>query len=335
MQKNILIILGIFLVLIIFGCTEEFNSSINSQSGDLHYGYFARISSTDYFFSKRIIPTVTGSQIYEPIVNWEQSLGEPFVDINANGVYDDGVDTFDTLQHDLNGNLSYDSPDDPWSEGIPFDDIDGNGIFRENTGERITGYEVGLPYADFNNGGTRDIRLDGLYGVFSFNWANYYGARSYAIKRESAVYQFISDSGMVYDLPFAFESVLGAVVISDTGMFYRRPPFVVPLLDSGAVVLAETDFSFYIPHLDTGAVYQRLISYPKSLSVDGTTFNDLLLCQLTHEKQRYGFYFSREQGLLAYEYSLLTNPHVVEYHTIEYYFRKIDGDEPLVFPTSR
>ncbi|MFH1699809.1 MAG: hypothetical protein ABIE07_04400 [Candidatus Zixiibacteriota bacterium] len=333
MQKRLVLIFGIIIILIVFGCAKEFESGLNSQANDLQYWYFARINTSDYYFAKRIVPTVTGTQIFEPIVNWEQSLGEPFVDLNADGVYDENIDTFDTSLHDLNGNLSYDSPTDPWSEGIPFDDIDGNGLFRENTGERITGYELGMPYADFNNGGTRDIRLDGLYGVISFNSVPYYGARSYAIEQESAYYQFISDSGISYDLPFGYESILGSIVISDTGMFYRLPPFVVPLLDTGAIVLSERNFEFNYP--DTSAVYHRLIDYPKTLSVDGLTFNNLLYCQLTHENRRFGIYFSREQGLMAYEYSILTNPYVVKYHTIEYYFRKIDGDAPLVFPTSR
>ncbi|MEE9443661.1 MAG: hypothetical protein V3V99_13435 [candidate division Zixibacteria bacterium] len=333
MQRTILFIFGIILILIIFGCAKEFESSLNSQEGGLYYGFFARINASDNFFSKRIVPTVTGSKIFEPIVNWEESLGEPFIDINANGIYDAGIDSFNVSIHDLNGNLAYDSPDDPWSEGIPFDDIDGNGLFRENTGERITGYVAGMPYADFNNGGTRDIRLDGLYGVLSFNSVYWYGGRSYAVKQEPASYQFISDSGLTYDLPFGFESVLGAIVIWDTGMYYRRPPFTVPLLDTGKVVPSERNFEFNYP--DTSAVYHRLVSYPKTLTVDGMTLSNLLYCQLTHESRRYGFYFSRDNGLVAYEFWILSNPWYDEYHTIEYYFRRIDGDEPLVFPTSR
>jgi len=100
----------------------------------------------------------------EPVVNWEKSLGEPFTDINGNGVYDPGIDEFimcldiDSNQ-DLNRNNKYDGPDDPWQPGIPFDDIDGNGVFRQNPDDPYINYEAGLPFADFNLNGQRDSAL--------------------------------------------------------------------------------------------------------------------------------------------------------------------------------
>jgi len=62
----------------------------------------------------------------EPFVDYNEDgfFGEPFEDVNRNGIYEPFVDNFDTAAHDLNGNGVYDD-----NIGEPFSDLNGNGIW--------------------------------------------------------------------------------------------------------------------------------------------------------------------------------------------------------------
>lgn len=96
----------------------------------------------------------------EPFVNGDSVIGEPFTDINGNGVYDEGIDGFDRVNDDLNHNGDYDGPGVPgwtpnqWVPGIPFEDRNGNGLF-DNPNENTT-YDPGEPFVDLNGNGIWD-----------------------------------------------------------------------------------------------------------------------------------------------------------------------------------
>ncbi|MGB5139115.1 MAG: carboxypeptidase regulatory-like domain-containing protein, partial [Candidatus Zixiibacteriota bacterium] len=75
---------------------------------------------------------VTNVDVAEPYTDGDLVLGEPFTDVNLNGVYDAGIDIFTmavdpAVNQDLNRNSRYDSPTDPWLPGTPFRDLNGNG----------------------------------------------------------------------------------------------------------------------------------------------------------------------------------------------------------------
>jgi len=94
----------------------------------------------------------------EPYIDGDSVLGEPFTDINANGVYEVGVDIFvitndPIVNQDLNHNGRYDGPLDAWTPGIPYRDRNGNGIYDYPNNV----YDPGEPYTDVNGNGRYDL----------------------------------------------------------------------------------------------------------------------------------------------------------------------------------
>ncbi|HUU46602.1 MAG TPA: carboxypeptidase-like regulatory domain-containing protein, partial [Acidobacteriota bacterium] len=69
----------------------------------------------------------------EPFIDGDVSLGEPFTDVNRNGVWDGlgvlpGYPLGEPFQ-DLSIDGKYQGPQDRWVEGVPFRDLNGNNIF--------------------------------------------------------------------------------------------------------------------------------------------------------------------------------------------------------------
>lgn len=94
----------------------------------------------------------------EPYVDGDSVLGEPFTDLNSNGIYDVGVDVFvmssdETVNQDYNHNGKHDGPFDTWTAGIPFLDRNGNGIYDAPNSQ----YDIGEPYVDLNGNGQHDL----------------------------------------------------------------------------------------------------------------------------------------------------------------------------------
>jgi outer membrane receptor protein involved in Fe transport len=92
----------------------------------------------------------------EPYIDGDSVLGEPFIDVNANNVYDAGIDIFvmgtgdDNM--DLNHDGRYNGPLELWEPGIPYLDRNGNGIYdRPNFI-----YDTGEPFTDVNGNGLWD-----------------------------------------------------------------------------------------------------------------------------------------------------------------------------------
>lgn len=97
----------------------------------------------------------------EPYIDGDRSLGEPYTDVNRNGVYDPGIDRFSTgldedANDDKNRNNRYDGPSDPWDKGIDYVDYNRNGVFDYLNNQ----YDPGESYEDINRNGKHDLGGD-------------------------------------------------------------------------------------------------------------------------------------------------------------------------------
>jgi len=318
------------------GCGDD-KSTGSSNGGGVSYIYseIVFIDSDKPRLVKRDLPGDL-DKIPEPLVNWEKSLGEPFTDNNGNGVYDPESDTY----QDMNGNDRYDGPDDPWSEGIPFDDINGDGRFKPDPGNHTSGYEIGLPYADYNENAKHDGDLKAAYCVIRWQSENYYtgGTAYWPEKDTAAIYRFVSDSGFSYDLSFGYDPIMELLIVTDTGVYYRIYPHTILLLAPGEIQ-EEDSVLIELPWYPNPLIYHRSVSLGERLVVDNRTFSNLVKVVVGNDDLRHGFYFSPEVGLLAYEFwqDTSTPPENWVTHRIsrEYYFKLYDVDHSLVFPTRR
>ncbi len=100
----------------------------------------------------------------EPYVDGDHSLGEPFTDVNNNGVWDSWLlgYEFGEPYQDLSRNSRYDGPDDPWMMNIPYQDLNGNGIYDPPNFK----YDLGEPFTDVNGNG----KWDPADGFWDFGW---------------------------------------------------------------------------------------------------------------------------------------------------------------------
>ncbi len=93
----------------------------------------------------------------EPYEDGDINLGEPFSDVNNNGVYDPGIDGFimsnDDSNQDLDRSSGYTGPFDQWSPGIPYIDRNGNGIYDPPNNR----YDPGEKFTDLNGNGQYDF----------------------------------------------------------------------------------------------------------------------------------------------------------------------------------
>lgn len=82
----------------------------------------------------------------EPFTDGDSSIGEPFRDINSNGIFEPGIDEWDRTTQDLDTNGLYNGPDDPWAIGIPYADRNGNGLYDPQNFQ----YDLGELFTDIN-----------------------------------------------------------------------------------------------------------------------------------------------------------------------------------------
>ncbi len=111
-----------------------------------------------------------GIDYAEAYVDGDINLGEPFVDLNKNGVFDKTESWTD-----LNENGKYDGPNDIWSPGVPFIDRNRNGTFDYPNGT----WDPGEFYVDSNHNG----KWDGVDGFYDRG----HERRSYYHKRQSTM----------------------------------------------------------------------------------------------------------------------------------------------------
>jgi hypothetical protein len=290
--------------------------------------------------------------VYERAVNWEQSLGEPYTDVNGNGVYDEGIDIFikaldPAVNQDLNRNNRYDGPDDPWEVGIPFDDIDGDGQFRVNPEDGGRYYEIGLPFVDYNDNENRDSGVSAFAIMSAFSVAHgLNGDLWYSTQNGPwgtyAGYRFVSDSGLVYDHTINWSVSAKNLLVTDSGLiFYAFPSWfdmAVPLLvvDTGDFVEVQNDVQIVpIDAGDTVAV-SRTVRLDEPLGIGGYGYVGLVNVELTSESFGYDFFFDRDQGLIAYGEYTVTG--ALGEDTTSYYYYYVEPvveSDSIILPMTR
>jgi len=169
-------------------------------------------------------PTATSRE--EPYIDGDSSLGEPFIDINRNGTYDQGVDRFITaldpaVNMDLNRNNRYDGPGDPWQAGIPFIDYNGNGVYDAPNNR----YDPGEPYTDINRNGRHDLGGDNntaflLYGYLQSGESNEWVKEW--VDKYSAKGNFKKAIGRAHEIKTGFEVRYEKVGVNDIQGLQQR-----------------------------------------------------------------------------------------------------------------
>ncbi len=93
------------------------------------------------------------SRSQEPYVDGDSIIGEPYTEINGDGIFTLGVDKWDRLTQDLNLNGLYDGPNTPfWTVEIPFVDFNGNGLYDPPNFV----FDQGEQFNDFNGNSVHD-----------------------------------------------------------------------------------------------------------------------------------------------------------------------------------
>lgn len=109
---------------------------------------------------------VTGqnTDIAEKFTDGDVVLGESFIDMDKDGKYNPAVDRFITCNcpenQDLNFNSQYDGPGSAYSKGLPYRDLNGNGVYDPPNGAVTR--EDGEPYIDRNGNGRWDAGNNGF-----------------------------------------------------------------------------------------------------------------------------------------------------------------------------
>ena len=272
----------------------------------------------------------------EMVINWEKSFGEPFTDINGNGIYDPGIDGFKisgdpAINQDINYNSRYDSPEAKWEVGIPFDDINGDGICQQ-TIDYIYLYEDGLPFGDWNRNGINDDESYFHYDIVICSLMAFpSGTKTYDFYfRMDSVFSFTSDSGKTYILPpysdpFPYSRPIvrnlhfvlydGSLQFWDEYPFYTNYTRQITIIDTGLVkaesnqLVAATIFG-----LNANNTFRKSIILDTQLIIENNMYDNLLLIRFDSArydlpdnpnfltKEKYEFYFSKSSGLLTIKY---------------------------------
>ncbi len=97
-----------------------------------------------------------GQHTAEPYFDGDSVIGESFIDVDDNGVYNKGINIFirDTTENnmDLNHDGLYNGPEDAWQPGVPFLDRNSNGLYDLPNSQ----YDIGEPFTDINGNGVWD-----------------------------------------------------------------------------------------------------------------------------------------------------------------------------------
>ncbi|MCK5127057.1 MAG: TonB-dependent receptor [candidate division Zixibacteria bacterium] len=179
----------------------------------------------DDFYRDVTTPTWTSRE--EPYIDGDSSLGENFVDINRNGVYDPGIDRFITaldpaVNMDINRDNEYTGPNPLlWEPGIPFIDYNGNGVFDAPNNH----YDPGEPYIDINKNGKHDLGGDNNtaflnYGFLQSGESNRWLHES--VDKLTAKGNFKKAIGNAHEIKAGFEFRNEKVAVEDIQGLQRR-----------------------------------------------------------------------------------------------------------------
>ncbi len=305
MTKIILACL-LLITILLLSCGED---TVNNTEDPVEYTYtnFAKFSGMNYIMLREdMAGKNTPPEIY---LWWEKVIGEPFIDNNANGIYDDGVDTYT----DLNQNSQYDGPNDPWSQGVPFDDVNEDGMYivNPNWGSSITKTLL-TPYVDYNENGVWDSDLAYTFDIIQcqlISDTNY--IKTYGFEWVDSAYHFVSDSGYNYYLPTNMLTTdkwtfYEFIEHPDSGLIFSRPASTFKLFDTGQIV---TDPDFYtdtaLGNYGIPFEIQKKVTIDQSLTVEGKTYNNLVKVEAFYQRgysdtyDHWSFYLDSNIGLIA------------------------------------
>jgi hypothetical protein len=138
---KIILLLLFFLPILNCGCTNKKVTKPIEPITYLMKDYFPLNIGDEWNWEREHIDSIP-----EPFVDMsDSSLGEPFTDVNQNGIYDFG-EPFE----DVNFNGKYDSPYDHWTPGIPYSDNNHNGEYDLPNGV----WDSGEPFTDLDSNDT-------------------------------------------------------------------------------------------------------------------------------------------------------------------------------------
>lgn len=329
-MKLILISLILIVIVAIIGCSND--STTGPASNRYTYYNYVHFDTAQFVFSKYEYPPAPDNRVSEPAVDWENSLGEPYFDLNGNGIYEPDIDSFVTAldpdeNQDLNRNNQYDGPDDPWEPGIPFDDLNGNG---EYDGRPDTfSYFPGIPFCDHNSNGIRDTDLHASYGIFCFQCERLESG-DFLCDVETFWndrYKWTSDSGSTYNIYLQDIPITVPMLLSDSGIGLNSSSLKLHILDKGPIrglIDEEYTGEFY----GQPAIFKKSIQVSQMLIIDNVKYRNLVFARFEHPEIICEFYFSQEHGFLGFGWNRYGGD---EMHYC-YFHRQLGRDHPPVLP---
>ena len=259
----------------------------------------------------------------EPHYNGDYIIGEPFTDVNGNGVFDEGTDVFEFPADDLNDNGKYDGPNDPWSPGVPYDDLNGNGLYDDPRHNPY--YEDGDPFLDLNGNGVWDYPA--LYAVVHWlHYDTYITATRWCVEYCDSAALFTSDSDRKYWLPRKHEDWWDYLLerprrdttlvfdLSDSGLTLSSHRYnnntLLHVLPRGDVILGSSRVMTSHGGIGDSTSFLRSVSHGEQLEIYGETFDDLLCVRFedawpdndsirVSPDHGWELYFARDHGVMA------------------------------------
>ncbi|MEE9442412.1 MAG: TonB-dependent receptor [candidate division Zixibacteria bacterium] len=157
----------------------------------------------------RDVTSPTATTRSEPYIDGDSCLGEQFIDINRNGVYDLGIDRFVTaldpeINMDLNRNNRYNGPNDPWEPGIPYIDFNDNGVYDPPNNR----YDPGEPFVDLNKNGRHDLGGDNNTAFLNYGFLQSGSSNEWVheeVDRYTAKGNFKKAIGRAHEIKAGFE----------------------------------------------------------------------------------------------------------------------------------
>jgi hypothetical protein len=342
MKNAKLAIIILILVSIIFSCGDDKTVNQVNYNYDIYFEDFIHFETERFILSKQVSPFYGPS--YEPIEPmYERSMGEPFIDINDNNVYDEGIDLFimaaDSTNMDLDRNSSYTPPwPHYWVSPLPFDDLDGNNEFSWR--DKESSYIFGFPFCDFNENGIHDTNITYDYNMIQFTESVVSDSETiiYINKRlNEDWYRFVSDSGFVYRYPSsdpwkANAQVSFNFILRPDGIYFNDGGNYLPkILDTGKIIYMNDSLADSAFYYDFARGFYKTVVPDQNLEIDGVIYEDLLSINIIseykgiHTDPSYLFYFDRDQGLIYLRYgNLLQNK-----DEVKIYFEKSYDTLPL------
>lgn len=344
MKTHEFILVILLVISMLFSCSNDKTVNQDNNNYDIYFDDFIHFEMERYTMSKRTKPFYGPN--YEAIVpRNERSMGEPFIDINDNGIYDADIDIFimspdDDINMDLDRNSRYTGPwPVQWRPPLPFDDLNHDNEFSWRDKEST--YIYGFPFCDFNENGVPDTNITFDYRMIIFKKSIISDSQTiiFADKWHGQDwYRFVSDSGYVYrypssDPPKANSLPSFSFILTPGGLYFKEGSNVLQpkIIDTGKIVYMNDSLADSASYNSYTRGFFRTITPDQDLEFDGTIYHDLLMITIiteimgSHTDPCYIFYFDRESGLIYLRYGDLLQKE----NEVEIYFEKHYDTLPL------